>query len=365
MYNTHKHMLKKPFFSIVIPTFNRADDLRFALYCILDQNFKDFEVIISDNCSTDNTKEIVSLYKDKRIKYFRNKENIGVLPNIQNAIEKAKGKYVFLHSDDDFILYKDSLRDIYIKIIKYQPGYVRISYLARTPDRKRLFHYRGNRPYKNDYRISANISNEKILKFILGTDPGFITGMIFKNNLPKNIAVIDSDPFWAIKILFYATKKFGGYFVVKPQIIASWSTWRVNKNNFNPIYSLIKGKLHSEGYFNFIKEILDEKLYQELLRDQLKAIYVVRFPAIKYYTGNYNMLKLSMRLRQLNEDYNRSTLFWIYLVVALILPRFMLGYVKDVVFYKYSRLSQTKDAEEASRDLRKLEEELLHDKINK
>ncbi len=357
-------MPKKPFFSFVIPTFNRAEDLRFALYCILRQTFSDFEIVVSDNCSEDNTLDIVESFKSKKIRYFKNKTNIGVLPNVKKSISYAEGEYVFLHSDDDFLLYESSLRDIYENIKKNKPGYLRVNYITRTPDKKRLFRYHGNTPSKNNNKLAANVSSDKVLSFILTTDPGFITGLVFKNNLPKDVNVIDSDPFWVIKILFYTTKKWGGYFVAKPHLIASWSTWRVNKNNFNQIYSIIDGKLHSEPYFNFIKARLNKTSYEYFLHRQLMEIYILRFPAIKYYTGSNNTMLLSKRIRKLDGTFDSSLYFWIYYGLALILPRVALRFIKDVAFYKYSRFSKTKDDKGASRDLKKLEGEYLHDKVN-
>ena len=93
-------MTKKPFFSIVIPTYNRAEKLQFALHCLLKQTFKDFEVIVSDNWSTDNTKDVVMHSGDKRIKYTRNIKPTIYSLNLQNAINHAYGGYIFFHSDD-------------------------------------------------------------------------------------------------------------------------------------------------------------------------------------------------------------------------------------------------------------------------
>ena len=60
-----------PFFTVAIPTYNRAHYLPYTLSCLLQQTFKDFEVIISDNASTDNTPEIVRQFGDRRIQYVR------------------------------------------------------------------------------------------------------------------------------------------------------------------------------------------------------------------------------------------------------------------------------------------------------
>ena len=57
---------KTPFFSVVIPTFNRSDLFPYALRSILDQTFGDFEIIISDNCSQDNTPVTAKQFTDPR-----------------------------------------------------------------------------------------------------------------------------------------------------------------------------------------------------------------------------------------------------------------------------------------------------------
>jgi len=62
---------KTPFFSVCIPTYNRANFLPQAIESVLAQDFTDFELIICDNASTDNTQEVVEKYQDKRIRYCR------------------------------------------------------------------------------------------------------------------------------------------------------------------------------------------------------------------------------------------------------------------------------------------------------
>lgn len=90
--------------SIGIPTYNRADGfLRNALESALAQTYKNIEIIVSDNCSTDNTGEFIKSYSDKRIRYFRQKNNIGVEGNFNYCVEQARGEYFLLLCDDDLI----------------------------------------------------------------------------------------------------------------------------------------------------------------------------------------------------------------------------------------------------------------------
>ncbi|MGH8487292.1 MAG: glycosyltransferase family 2 protein [Gammaproteobacteria bacterium] len=92
-----------PRVSIGMPIYNGERYLRPALDSVLAQTFKDFEIIISDNASTDATPEICSAYadKDQRIRYYRNERNIGGGPNHNRTIGLATAKYFkWAHYDD-------------------------------------------------------------------------------------------------------------------------------------------------------------------------------------------------------------------------------------------------------------------------
>ena len=72
-----------------------------ALECAFDQTYANLEIIVADNCSTDNTRAIVNGITDPRLRYFRHDVNIGSTANINFCLEQAKGEYVlFLHDDD-------------------------------------------------------------------------------------------------------------------------------------------------------------------------------------------------------------------------------------------------------------------------
>jgi glycosyltransferase involved in cell wall biosynthesis len=88
---------------VIIPTYNRADLLKNAIASVLDQTFQDFELIILDNGSTDNTEEIVKSFCSEKIKYFKNERNIGWLSNSNKAFEVAQSLYMIIFHDDDIM----------------------------------------------------------------------------------------------------------------------------------------------------------------------------------------------------------------------------------------------------------------------
>ncbi len=97
-------MGSQPLVSVGVPTYNRPKGLRRTLECITKQTYKNLEIIISDNCSTDSdVQRIIIEYKanDNRIKYYQQTENNGVLFNFSFVLKKATGEYFMWAADDD------------------------------------------------------------------------------------------------------------------------------------------------------------------------------------------------------------------------------------------------------------------------
>ena len=92
-----------PRVSIGVPVFNGQVYLRRALDSMLAQDYQDYEVIISDNASTDDTAEIAREYaaRDSRFRYFRNESNLGAAPNFNRVFELSRGEFFKWLSCDD------------------------------------------------------------------------------------------------------------------------------------------------------------------------------------------------------------------------------------------------------------------------
>lgn len=110
---------KKPFVSVCIPTYNRANFLQDSIVSIINQTYQNIEIIILDNASTDSTEYIVKKLKSfSNIKYIRNKKNIGATNNYNKCLEIAKNDYIAIfHSDD--VYKKDILEKEMDVILKY------------------------------------------------------------------------------------------------------------------------------------------------------------------------------------------------------------------------------------------------------
>ncbi|RNI25754.1 glycosyltransferase [Rufibacter latericius] len=112
----------KPFFSIVIPTYNRASIISKTIKSVLSQSFTNFEVLIIDDGSTDNTEEVVAGFSDQRIVYFKkNNAERGAARNF--GVNRALGEYIFFLDSDD-ILFNNHLENAFLNISNYNnPGF--------------------------------------------------------------------------------------------------------------------------------------------------------------------------------------------------------------------------------------------------
>ena len=135
----------KPFFSIIVPTYNRADLIKKTLDSLLAQQYELFEIIVVDDGSTDNTEEIVGAIKDPRIAYYKkNNAERAAARNFGAAV--AKGDFVNFFDSDDIAL-PNHLQEAAVLISKYkQIDWFHLAYAWANPDAvvfKKVNHFKG------------------------------------------------------------------------------------------------------------------------------------------------------------------------------------------------------------------------------
>lgn len=90
--------------SVCIPVYNGSNYIAAAIQSILSQTYTDLHLFVCDNCSTDNTEEIVRTFTDSRVTYIRNSTNLGPVGNANRCLELADGEYVSIFHHDDVML---------------------------------------------------------------------------------------------------------------------------------------------------------------------------------------------------------------------------------------------------------------------
>ena len=107
-----------PWVSFCMSTFKRPSLLKVQLESILRQTFKKFEVVISDNDPEASAEEVVKTVGDKRLKYFPNNVNLGMMKSFNKSIQRSRGKYIIMITDDDPVI-PEMLDEFYDVINKY------------------------------------------------------------------------------------------------------------------------------------------------------------------------------------------------------------------------------------------------------
>jgi glycosyltransferase involved in cell wall biosynthesis len=90
--------------SVCIPVYNGSDYIAESIQSVLEQTYRDFELIVCDNCSSDNTPDIVKSFHDPRLTYVRNERNLGLSGNESRCLELANGEYICIFHHDDVML---------------------------------------------------------------------------------------------------------------------------------------------------------------------------------------------------------------------------------------------------------------------
>lgn len=102
--------------SVIMPSWNTGKFIAESIQSVINQTYKNWELIIVDDCSTDNTDEIVGKFTDIRIKYLKNEKNSGAALTRNRALREAKGEWIaFLDSDD---LWKPEKLEHQLKFMK-------------------------------------------------------------------------------------------------------------------------------------------------------------------------------------------------------------------------------------------------------
>lgn len=119
-----------PKVSVIIPTYNRARHLQRAIRSVLDQTFQDFEIIVVDDASIDDTPDIIKAFQDPRMRYFRHQSNRKEAGSRNTGVQNSVGKYIaFLDDDDTWLPQKLALQVNLLDISPLKVGAVYTSFL--------------------------------------------------------------------------------------------------------------------------------------------------------------------------------------------------------------------------------------------
>ncbi|MDR7342974.1 glycosyltransferase involved in cell wall biosynthesis [Pantoea alhagi] len=163
-----------PLISVVIPTYNRADIILKTLNSVLNQTWRNIEVFVVDDASTDNTAEVMASVKDERVHFIQLPQNSGGTRPRNEGIERSSGEFIaLLDSDDEWVPEKLEKQLAYLR---QQPGKNRVCMTAKYNKRPEGLHLRRNKDLKkyasimeflllgNDFQTSTLLLDAEIAK---------------------------------------------------------------------------------------------------------------------------------------------------------------------------------------------------------
>ena len=285
-------MKKKVYFSIIIPTYNREFELKRAVNSVLDQSFKNWELIIIDNFSKDNTKKMILSFKNPKIKFYQIR-NKGVIAKSRNfGIKKSKGEYLaFLDSDDFWI--KNKLSICYEVTKKF--GNQKLTYHDMYLKRK-------NRNYFFEKTHFFRSLNGKDKNDLINNGPAFPTSSVivrmkdFKNikMFRENKKFIGWEDFDAwIRLLkfsneFYCIKKPLGYLSIGGDSINNTKTQLKNVKSFIKEYIKKRSKIPNWCNYSMMRCYQKNKKFNYSLNylkklDIKKLNFISKFKIMIFY----------------------------------------------------------------------------------
>jgi len=260
-----------PIVSIIIPTYNRENYLAEAIQSVLCQTYPDFEIIVVDDCSTDNTAEVVKCFNDERLKYIQLEKNSGSshIPRT-TGFKAARGKYVALLDSDDY------WTDPY-KLQK------QVDFLEANPDYSMVFH---NAQIVN----TIDLKDRKFLplmdKTVFNTEDTLYpfrsfaptSSIVFRNNLIKQYPDWCFSCVFGDRILFTMLSKHGKikYF----DFIGS--VRRIHAGSITLTFTVVSDARNRIIFFKNIPSYLGSE-YKPLCNRYLKYFYEL---LIKIYFEN-------------------------------------------------------------------------------
>ena len=210
--------------TIGMPVYNDKDFLEQSLQSLLNQTFKDFVLIISDDCSTDGSAEICLEYekKDKRIRYIRQPRNLGISKNMEFLLSLAESKY-FMWAGDDDLYEKDFIERLKNKLDSNPAN------ICAFSDYFRIDEENNKKGEIRSYDYSGLSAGRRLKDFFKNSDDGFGYGLFFTNMIKE----VEFPVWW-------------------------WPNKKSAYNNIFPslCFYLAKGNyMHFEGYPLFLKRV--------------------------------------------------------------------------------------------------------------
>ena len=316
--------------SVCIPVYNGDKTILQTIHSILTQTFRNFELVIVDNASTDNTIEVIKSVNDERIKLYRNETNKGCGGNLNECKKRATGDIIFYISADD-IVDIDALTKVYDAFrISENIGIVTRPYFWFDDDVSKPV--RAKKQYTGSSLVSVNDSYDKVLDVIALSDQ--ISGIAFRKKYMD--FPFKNEYFLEMASVVLPVFKNYNTVILKDNIVAIRTSESGSKN------SVVYKNSPMMAWSNLINKVYYEDKFQDLrkyLNDNYVANNYVGLIQIKNYGSFKYLIREIYYLVKLKWTNVFHVGFWFYSIGTILCPKLILKRIvavfKDKVNSKF------------------------------
>lgn len=315
---------KKPFFTIGIPTYNRSNFLALAIESVLKQDFGDYEIVVSDNNSTDNTQELIKKFQKKtnKIRYYKLPKNIPAQRNVMNCYFQARGKYFFNLFDDDLILKADTLSYLYKIAIKYSPGLMKIG---------ALFYYEKYESIKDIYKgflfkeplVLIKKNDSDFVKKISGVSLEFGSGTVVMLD-KKKLKLLNGDDvlYYNLAYQYSLVSNYGAAVIGDHYILGRF----FSSGHF--IYDFLEPAFSLDTQLDISKKYIRDKKHYDVFANQMRRSWLLSIINLRISIPTNMLFRCILKIIK-RDNYLLINLPYYFLsLTSLITPKILLLIIK-------------------------------------
>lgn len=318
--------------SILLPVYNGATTIADTIRTVLAQSFHNFELIIQDNNSTDETDKVITSFSDSRIKYYKNKTNLGYPGNLNTGIKNCNGDIVYLLGADDLMSIRALENTVGAFSIDPEIGAVTRPYFWFDRDiTKPVRVTRRMNPHKDEI-VTIKDPLNRILRVLDNEVLGQLSGLAMRR---KFIDIpFHSDP-WISHGYPWASifKKHPVVFLKDYQLAV-----RIGMNEVRKKSSPIFNRSPVERWVEFFETVFHEPEHEKTRKaciNRIVASNYVGLVQIRNFGSLQQCIKEAVLLLKLRPENIFNPKFWFYATITTVLPPIILLPIAD--WYKRVR----------------------------
>lgn len=267
--------MRLPKVSVILTSYNHAAYVAAAIESALNQTFTDFELLIVDDGSQDNSRDIIKNFDDPRIKTFLYEENRGPVISVAEAVKSARGKYLAVHHSDD--LWFPEKLEKQVAFLDANPNYVACFTWVNFVDEQGNFYEPDKKDfYRKIFEQPNRTRAEWLNYFFYNTNCLCHPSAMIRRAVVEKINLLDTHGFWQLPdYLMWIRLCFHADIFILQERLTAFRLRRTRQENFSATTFDKLVRLELEFFFvvrEFVNSFKDDKFFLEVFPDAKKFL---------------------------------------------------------------------------------------------